>query len=349
MSFNRRGSASSACPSGRLEMPLQDVADAVGLDYATLRAGIYTGRWKDAAKKAHVSNFIRKGIEAREGKTMLVKVTPSEEVLQFFNLKRDAFGEAESYEDLFETKALAAAERKILAAADGQRWLAVTGDVGAGKSTLLQRARARLAKRKDVVVVEPRVVQKENLKASHILDAILADLGTDIAPGRYNLEHRARHVIAVLEQVNREGKKALLVVDESHLLTDSALLTLKRLWEFKVGFKRLLGIVLVGQTTLVRRLKGNFQLTEVGQRVDCVQLDSLNGQTGHYVEFRLERAGLNGASSLLFTKDAAKALAKIAGTPLALNNLCNASLIRAHDLGERTINAEIVESAAAGL
>jgi len=331
----------------RLEISLGDVADAVGMDYVTLRHGIYDGRWENEAAKNLVGDWIKQRIEAKEKQPMLIKVTPPEDVLNFYGLKRDAFGDVESGDDFFETKALAGAEKKIVAAVDKQSWLAIIGEVGAGKSMLLDKCKARLGKRKDIVIVEPRVIQKENLKASHVIDAILADLGADVVATRQNLEHRARHVIASLEQASKDGKKPLVVIDEAHLLTDSALLTLKRLFEFKIAFKRLLTIILVGQPLLLKRLRGNYFLSEVAQRVDCIQLNSLDGQLSQYIEFRLQRAGLNGSSAHLFDKSAIKALAKIANTPLSVNNLCSAALIRAYDLGERVMNAEIVETAAA--
>ena len=347
----KRGSSFRAAPlNGRfvlLGITMEKLSELTGVERNTLKRGVYDGLWESETIKNRIGNWIDQLIEAKEKKTMLVKVTPLEEVLNFHGLKRDAFGEMESGDDFFETKALAGAEKKIVAAVDKPSWLAVIGEVGAGKSALLDKCKTRLAKRKDVVIVEPRVVQKENLKASHVLDAIIADIGADVVTTQQNLEHRARHVIASLEHANREGKKVLLVIEESHLLTDSALLTLKRLFEFKVAFKRLLAIVLVGQPLLLKRLRGNYFLSEVAQRIDCVQLNSLNGQLSQYIEFRLQRAGLNGASSQLFDKSAVKALAKIASTPLSLNNLCSAALIRAHDLREHVVSAETVEMAAA--
>jgi type II secretory pathway predicted ATPase ExeA len=85
----------------------------------------------------------------------------------------------------------------------------------------------------------------------------------------------------------------------------------------------------------------------VALRCDCFELNGINGQLASYIEFRLQRAGLNGASTQLFDRSAVKAIGKIACTPLAVNTICSMALIRAHDLNERIVTGEIVEGVTA--
>ena len=157
------------------------------------------------------------------------------------------------------------------------------------------------------------------------------------------LEYKARLVGRTLEEAYRDGKKVVIVIDEAHLLRPEALLALKRIYEFEIGFKKLLSIILVGQQGLARQLKSNFELAEVSQRVDLYELGSLNGAVGAYIEHKLSRAGLNGADKDIFDRAALKAIGDRADTPLSVNNLAALALITAHDLSEKHVTGEIVK------
>jgi type II secretory pathway predicted ATPase ExeA len=327
----------------RLKMSLTDVAAMLGMSRTELQRGIYEGDWNEEASAKRVSEWIARQLEAK----MFTKVSTPSDVFQFFHATRDPFGEIESAEDRFAIKTTAAAEKKIMHAIEFSEWLAIVGETGSGKTTLLDQCRERFERRKDIVVVTPMLIEKQALKASHVVAAILADLGGERVSARSNLESQARRVVHQLEQANREGKKVVVIVDDAHLLADDALLMLRRFRELKVGARRLVGMVLLGQPSLAKRLRSNYFLNEVALRCDCFVLDGVNGQIGQYIEFRLERAGLNGTSSQIFDKSAIKAIGKIATTPLAVNSICSMALIRAHDLGERIVTGEIIEGFAA--
>ena len=327
---------------GKLQMKLHQVAKITGIDRDVLSRGIFGGVWPDEAMRTTVEQWIDKTIDEQEGKIMITKVTLPEETLGYWGLKRDPFtNEMEGGDDIFDSKELGRAEKKIMTAIDKGGWVAVTGPVGSGKSTLLKKVDARLVKRRDVVVVRPRIIEKQCLGASHVCDAILHDLGTGSMLTRRTLEHKARLVGRTLEEASREGKRVVLIIDEAHLLATDALLALKRIYEFEVGFKKLLSIVLVGQTRLANLLKQNFDLAEVSQRVELFEIGSLNGTLGSYVSHKLERAGLNGGREI-FDTSAIKEMQRRADTPLAVNNLAAACLLTAWDTGEKRVDANTV-------
>ena len=277
---------------------------------------------------------------------MLTKVSLSEEVLEFFSLKRDPFtNEMESQEDILDTKELARAEKKILNAVEKGGWIAVTGPVGSGKSTLIKRVESKLRKRPEVALVKPRTIEKQFLGASHVCDSILQDLGVTELLHRRTLEHKARLVGRVLEEAFKDNRRVIVLIDEAHLLRADALLALKRIYEFEIGFKKLLSIILVGQDFLAKNLKTNFQLSEVSQRVDLYEIGSLNGSLGLYIRHKLERAG---CSRELFDNSAFRAIGERFDMPLSVNNLAAAALVAAHDLGEKHVSGEIVRSIQGG-
>lgn len=307
------------------------------------------GRWPNQETLDTFRKWLDDQKERRK-KKMLTKISLTEEVLDHFGLKRDPFtNEMESAEDIFDMRELSRAEKKILVAVDKNGWAAVTGEVGSGKTTLLKRIEQRLSRRKDVVIVKPRIIEKQYLGASHVCDSILQDLGTHMVLSHRTLEHKARLVGRTLEEAYRDGKKVVVLIDEAHLLRDEALLALKRIYEFEIGFKKLLSIVLLGQIALARRLKSNFNLGEVSQRVDLYELGNLNGAVGAYIEHKLSRAGLNGAGREIFDKAALRALGERGDTPLSVNNLASLALITAHDLSEKHVTAEIVKGIQGGL
>lgn len=326
----------------QLGLSLSQMAELAGADYLTLKRGIYEGRWTDEATCKNISTWIDRRLESRKEKSMLTKVSLREEVLDFFSLKRDPFtNEMEVEDDVFETREMARVEKGIMQAADRPSLIAVTGPSGCGKSTMMKRVEARFAKRKEVVLIKPRILEKQHLGAGHVVDAILADLGVEML-SRRSLEHKARLVGRALEEAHRDGKHVILLIDEAHLLRTDALLALKRIWEFEIGFQKLISIVLIGQTGLARVFRSNYELAEVSQRVDLLEIGALNGTLGSYLRHKIERAG--GGNKELFDADAVREIGKKAETPLAINNVAAAALLRAWDAREKKVTAENVRS-----
>lgn len=321
---------------------IESAALRLNMDVVALRDALQTGQWDSIATYRKFETLLGDEKE-RGGAKVLTKISLGEEVLEHFGLKRDPFtNEMDDDSDIVDTKESAKAERKIKTAIEKNGWCAVTGPVGSGKSTLIKKVKAWIVKRRDILVVEPRTLEKQFLGASHVCDALIEDLGGHVSAGQRTLEYKARMVARILEQSSRDGKKVVVLIDEAHLLRDEALLALKRIYEFELGFKKLLALVLVGQHTLARRLKNNFALAEVGQRVDLYELGSLNGATGSYLKHKLERAGAREAD--IFDASALKAIARKADTPLSVNNLAAMALITAVDMGEKKISGEIVDA-----
>lgn len=319
-----------------------EAAEAIALDAAAAARMITSGEWDTEERYQRFKKFID---EKKYGGTrkMLTKISLSEEVIDYFSLKRDPFtGEMAEHEDIMDTKEMSRAEKKIMNAVDRGGWIAVTGPIGSGKTTLIKRVEGKLAKRRDIALVKPRTIEKQFLGASHVCDSILTDLGAAEMLHRRTLEHKARLVGRVLEEAYKDNKRVILLIDEAHLLRADALLALKRIFEFEIGFKKLLSIILVGQDFLARNLRTNFQLSEVSQRVDLYELGALNGSLGAYLAHKLERAGA--ANKEIFDRSAIKAIGDRFDTPLSVNNIAAAALVAAHDLGEKHVTGEIVKS-----
>jgi type II secretory pathway predicted ATPase ExeA len=98
--------------------------------------------------------------------------------------------------------------------------------------------------------------------------------------------------------------------------------------------------VLFGQPQFEGRLR-DHKFREICERIEVVPMPSFEKAAWDYVAHRVKLAG--GDAEKLFEREAVRLLAKHARTPLALGNLCNTALLKAHKLGARKVLAEILD------
>lgn len=281
---------------------------------------------------------------------------------RFFNVRADVFGEdVRSTEDLYFSDHIRYVREALYSTAKHGGMLAVVGDSGSGKSTLKDDLIDRI-RREDtpVTVIEPYVLGMEEndsagktMKAMHIAEAILCTVAPDMKR-RGSPEARFRQVHKVLRDSAQAGNQHVLVIEEAHCMPRVTLKHLKRFAELKDGFRRLLGIIILGQTELETRLSATeAEVREVVQRIEMVHLGPLQ-EPQEYVTHRLRRAGLD--FDKVFTSDAMDALVlKHAGEvnrktgvaesrlfPLAVGNTLTAAMNLAAYVGEPKITGEII-------
>ncbi|MDK4685413.1 AAA family ATPase [Kingella negevensis] len=243
--------------------------------------------------------------------------------------------------------------------------MAVVGESGAGKSTLREDLQDRINREgRQVVMIEPYVLAMEDndqkgktLKAVHIAEAILEAVSPNTSPKR-SPEARFRQIHKALADSAKAGNKHVLVIEEAHCLPLPTLKHLKRFFELKNGFERLIGIVLIGQTELGQKLsENNSNVREVVQRCEVVTLLPLtDGKLQGYLKHKFERVGVNVADVL--TDNAIDAIAaRLTVTsrsknqsqqqsllyPLAVNNLVSAAMNQAAELGFERVDTDIVQ------
>lgn len=284
----------------------------------------------------------------------------SAQAKRHFNLFRDPFiDDVQGPEDLF----LSADQRYVReamyqAARTGGWFIAVVGESGSGKTTLRRETIDRIAREQlPVAVVQPKAFDKTSLKASHICQAILADVKPNEHPKR-STEALARQVEKALTESNRSGQTHVLIIEEAHDLSIQTLKYLKRFWEMEDGFKKLLSIVLIGQPELKEKLNERqyFEAREVIRRCEVVELLPLDNQLGDYLALKFKRHGRAVGEVLddgVF--DALRARLTLVGRgpqrnqtvsmtyPLVVNNLVTRAMNRAAELGAPKVMADIVK------
>lgn len=276
-----------------------------------------------------------------------------------FGLRCDPLAEPESPEDIYLPPSVSDVRSALYDAAVNGNFLAVVGESGSGKSILLLELEERLkALGDEVVIIKPYTLGmsasagEKGLRAAHITEAVIGTLAPR-ATIPASPQRRFAKMHNLLIESREAGRKHCLIIDEAHDLHPMTLKALKRFWELRDGMRRLLSIILTGQTEL-GRLLGNTaaDVREVVQRCDVLTLPALDN-IGEFLRFRFRRAGLDLAH--YFTPDAIEAMEKelyvarnsqgrgvFYGYPLAVSNLAVAALKCAAALGEDKVSAGVI-------
>lgn len=286
-------------------------------------------------------NIIRKILS--KGVAML-----HEEVLSALELKKDPFrNEMESLRDVFHSTPHDEVFKKMLDAAKHQKFLGVFGAVGSGKSTLKTLLYETLATESRYRIAELKMDEKEKAHVNHIHSAIINDLGGMDAPR--DKERSSRRVQAVLETLYKQGIKPVLLIDESHGLPSLTLKCLKRIHEHQLGFKKLIGIIILGQEEMEIQLRRDVRVREVAARIEMLELRPIKNFTINYLLWKIQRAG--GRPDALFSQDGLEEMQRKmpSATPLEINVLASHAIKLAYDRGQIPVNEEVVRHAYAAL
>lgn len=295
---------------------------------------------------------------------LLQKQTLTPGAKKAFNLFRSPFDDdVQESADLFTTPDARAVREHLWTTARHGGFIAIVGESGAGKTTLVDDLKDRIRREgAPIVVIEPSVRRMEendkkgkSLKSGDIEEAIIYSLDHTASPRR-TAEARARQVVSMLDYSARAKNSHVILIEEAHTLPTVTLKHLKRFFEIKAGFARLLGIILVGQPELRNKLSGSVQeVREVAQRCEQVELPSLDAHLEAYLRFKFQRVGADLAAivepdaldairtRLIFSKSTSKTRETISLMyPLMVNNLVTAALNQAAALGFDKLSADLI-------
>lgn len=162
----------------------------------------------------------------------------------------------------------------------------VTGRPGTGKTTLVGALIEDLARER----VHTANLVCSQLQADDLLSMVAYEFGADLE--KTDKGQLLQFLTRQLQKWHREGRRALLIVDEAQDLSVSAMEELRLLTNIQVGGRPLLQIFLLGQPEL-RELILSPALEQVHQRIVAAShLQPLEvDETQTYVRHRLETAG----------------------------------------------------------
>lgn len=278
----------------------------------------------------------------------------SQEALKHFRIFRNPFiDDIQKDADIYMSDEHRYIEAAMLDAARHGGFLAVIGEVGSGKSVMRRKVVEQLRRDGDTLVIFPQMIDKTRLTASSICDAIVQDVSGERCKAK--LEDKTRQVRRLLLDRAKSGYRHVLMIEEAHDLNTNTLKYLKRFYELEDGYRKLLGIILIGQTELKHTFNEstNVDMREVIRRVQVAEIKGLNGHLEDYLALKFKRIGREACE--IFAADACEALSQRLTSksrdgrstvshayPLLVNNYVARALNLAAQMGERMITADVV-------
>jgi type II secretory pathway predicted ATPase ExeA len=229
---------------------------------------------------------------------------------------------------------------KLRYAVENQRGGAIlAGPSGSGKTLILRMMRTMLAEQFDpfVHLVFPQMSADELL--AYLADELTGAGDGSPASGVQNSIRRIEHFLSAN---TRDGRHAVVAIDEAHLLEDGRTFEAVRLLlNFELAGRPGLTLMLVGQPGLLPVLDRMPQLEErLG--VKCLLRPFGERETAEYVAHRLKLAG---AARDLFEPDTLPALHQLThGVARRINRLADLALLIGYAEQRRTISAAQLEA-----
>lgn len=245
-------------------------------------------------------------------------------------------------------------EAAIMEAAKNGGFMAVIAEAGGGKTVIRKKCIEQLKRDGSINVISPDFINCEFINSRSLLDAIIMDISS--AKPKSKLEHKTRQVQALLIERAKEGRQSVLIIEEAHVLPWQTIRHLKRFYEMDYGWKRLLGIILIGQPELFTLLDEHThpELREVIRRIQVAQINGLGPNIKEYLEVKFKRVGkklldivteeaIETLNRRLTTVDKTGRKTSIA-YPLTVNNYMVSAMNLAAEMGESKVTAEVVEA-----
>lgn len=281
----------------------------------------------------------------------------SQEAKRHFQLFRDPFlDDVQGPEDVFLDENHRYIREAMFQAAKHGGFIAVIGESGAGKTVLRKDLIERVARDKaNITILQPLSIDKTRLNAAHISDAIIGDMSSQ-SPKR-TMEAKTRQIYALLKSSSRAGNAHVLLIEEAHDLPIQTLKYLKRFWEMEDGFKRLMGIILIGQPELKAKLdeRVNWEAREVIRRCEIAELRPIDKGLEAYLQLKFRR--INADISKVLAPNAYQAIRDrlaqpIRGStrtisqiyPLVINNCLIRAMNLAAEIGAPLVDADVIRA-----
>lgn len=217
----------------------------------------------------------------------------------------------------------------------------LTGVYGCGKTVLGRVLLAELQREiyKVAFITNPRLDDVE------LLRMISYNLGSPELPTRKT------DILITLEKILvnnvKDGKKTVVLIDESHTIEDKNVYEeIRLLLNFQLEDKFLLTILLIGQPELKEKVEANKQLLQrIAMRYHLEPLS--REETFNYINHRLKIAG---GEKLEFAPGSYRLIHERAGgIPRRINQICDMCLFTGYGKKVKLISEEIVQEAIEGL
>jgi len=224
----------------------------------------------------------------------------------------------------------------------GRGLIVVTGPIGSGKTTLSQMIKADFPESPESIQL---IWMAEPPANSTDLYLFLAqELG--LHPASSEKTFVMRDIRSALMTINSQGKKCLVIIDESHLMSEDVLNGIRLLNNLEEGSIKLIQLLLLGQDELMEKIN-KPEMVPFKQRIAA--LESLGKMTTDgvlkYITHRIQVAGGNPNLISATGWEAISIAFSTGGTPRTINSLCDRSFNVAYERNKSAIDAKDVYEA----
>ncbi len=221
----------------------------------------------------------------------------------------------------------------------GRGLIVVTGPIGSGKTTLSQMIKSDFPEAIQVIwMAEPPA------NSSDLYLFLAQELG--LQPTSSEKTFVMRDIRNALLRINSEGKKCLVIMDESHLMSDDVINGIRLLNNLEEGSAKLIQLLLLGQEELMEKIN-KPEMAPFKQRIAALEtLGKMNvDRVLKYITHRIQVAG--GAPNLISDNgwEALSIAFSSGGTPRTINSLCDRSFNVAYERGKPLVDAQDIYEA----
>ena len=229
----------------------------------------------------------------------------------------------------------------LVAVANGEGFLKLTGEVGTGKTLLCRKFLATL----DDNWISA-YVPNPNLEPKTLLLALAEEMRVKLDSG-LDQHHLLKALTLALLDFARQKRRVVVCLDETQAMPLESLETLRLLTNLETEKRKLVQVILFGQPELDERL-AHESIRQLRQRITFQHhLGTLTREeTEYYLAHRLAIAGYSGEG--VFAPGAVNRIYRASrGVPRLVNILANKAMMLAYGEGSRRVSAQHARAAAA--
>jgi general secretion pathway protein A len=227
--------------------------------------------------------------------------------------------------------------------------IVVTGPIGSGKTTQSQMIKSNFSN--DIRIIW---MHEPPGNSTALFLFIAQELGLKpLAPitNKFSKALVIRDIWNALLKIKSKGNKYLLIIDESHLMSDDTLHGISLLNDFEEGSTKLIQVLLISQEEIMETIN-RPEIKPFKQRIAALEtIGRMDTDWIHkYISHRIKVAG---GHPSIFTDTGLEALVLASGTgggiPRIINLLCDRSLNVAFEREKNTVDIDDVFEAAKGM
>lgn len=222
----------------------------------------------------------------------------------------------------------------------GEGFIVITGPIGTGKSTIASNLISKL----DASQYVTANIVTSNLSPKELLEAIANEFGLDTE--NTSKSYILREIEHFLIELNKQNRRALILIDEAQNLPRDSLEELRMLSNYQLGNRPLIQSFLLGQEELKVKIQ-HPSLEQFKQRIiaSCHLRAFTERETIDYIVHRLKQVGWKDKPA--FSEQALKKVHELThGVPRKINVFMDRGLLFGYLENVELIDSKVISAVA---